>query len=93
MFQDTRFHQHYIRFDPGQVMVIYTDGITEASNEQGEEFGYDRFAASVLESIEMPAKKMVDHIRKKVADFSEKKFLDDDGTLFIVKARENEKDA
>ena len=34
----------------------------------------------------MPAKKLIDHIRKGVADFTERKFLDDDGTLFIVKA-------
>jgi hypothetical protein len=29
---------------------------------------------------------LIDHIRKDVADFTERKFLDDDGTLFIVKA-------
>lgn len=86
MFLDTRYHQHFIRFETGQVMVIYTDGITEAANESGEEYGVGRFAARVLECIEMPAKEMIDHIRKGVADFTERKFLDDDGTLFIVKA-------
>jgi sigma-B regulation protein RsbU (phosphoserine phosphatase) len=86
MFKEMRFHQHFIRFDPGQVMVIYTDGITEASNEKGEEYGRERFAKSVLAAIGLPAKKMIDHIRKDVADFTERKFLDDDGTLFIVKA-------
>ena len=86
MFRDIRYHQHFIRFRPGQVMVVYTDGITEATNEAGEEFGRDRFAAAVLECIDLPAKKMIDHIRKAVADFTERKFLDDDGTLFIVKS-------
>jgi sigma-B regulation protein RsbU (phosphoserine phosphatase) len=86
MFRDARYHQHFIRFDPGQVMVVYTDGITEATNTAGEEYGKDRFAASVLECIGKPAKQMIDHIRKDVADFTERKFLDDDGTLFIVKA-------
>ncbi len=86
MFADARYHQHFIRFESGQVMVIYTDGITEASNENGEEYGSERFAKNVLESIHLPAKKMIDHIRKGVADFTDRKFLDDDGTLFIVKA-------
>ncbi len=86
MFHEARYHQHFIRFEQGQVMVIYTDGITEAANEAGEEYGNDRFAASVLECIDRPAKQMIDHIRKDVADFTERKFLDDDGTLFIVKA-------
>ncbi len=86
MFDDVHYHQHFIRFEPGQVMVIYTDGITEATNPNGEEYGSERFARRVLECINMPAKKMIDHIRKGVADFTERKFLDDDGTLFIVKA-------
>jgi len=88
MFDDSRYHQHFIRFDPGQVMVIYTDGITEAANASGEEYGQDRLAKRVLEGIQndLPAKQLIDHIRKGVADFTERKFLDDDGTLFIVKA-------
>ncbi len=87
MFYDARYHQHFIRFEKGQVLVIYTDGITEASNASDEEFGQERFAMSVLAGIDLPAKKLIDHIRKDVADFTERKFLDDDGTLFIVKAR------
>ena len=86
MFHDARYHQHFIRFEEGQVMVLYTDGITEAANSSDEEFGQERFAKSVLAGIELPAKKLIDHIRKDVADFTERKFLDDDGTLFIVKA-------
>lgn len=89
MFYDARYHQHFIRFEPGQVMVLYTDGITEAANAAGEEYGPDRFAKRVLAGIELPAKKLIDHIRKDVADFTERKFLDDDGTLFIVKALGN----
>lgn len=86
MFRDVEYHQHFMRFEKGQVMVIYTDGITEAANDDGEEFGNDRLAKSVFKCIDLPAKKMIDHIRKDVADFTERKFLDDDGTLFIVKA-------
>jgi sigma-B regulation protein RsbU (phosphoserine phosphatase) len=86
MFYDIQYHQHYIRFDKGQVMVIYTDGITEATNEAGEEFGQERLAKRILEGIELPAKELIDHIRKGVADFTDRKFLDDDGTLFIVRA-------
>ena len=67
-------------------MVIYTDGITEAANPNGDEYGLDRFAKQVLSGIHLSAKEMVDHIRKGVSDFTECKFLDDDGTLFIVKA-------
>jgi len=86
MFGDVRYHQHFIRFDDAQVMVIYTDGLTEAANPNGEEFGPDRLAKRVLSGIHLPAKQLIDHVRKGVADFTEEKFLHDDGTLFIVKA-------
>ena len=86
MFYDSRYHQHFIKFEESQVMVLYTDGITESANASGEEYGNDRFAKRVLEGIDLPAKELIDFIRKGVADFTERKFLDDDGTLFIVKA-------
>ncbi len=86
MFEDSHYHQHFIRFEDEQVMVIYTDGITEAASPSGEEYGQERFAKRVLDGIDLPAKKLIDHIRKGIADFTERKFLDDDGTLFIIKA-------
>jgi len=68
-------------------MVIYTDGITEATNPNGEEYGEDRLAKRVLDGIDLSARQLIDHIRKGVDDFTESKFLNDDGTLFIVKAQ------
>jgi len=86
MFRDTHYHQHFIKFYTGQTMVLYTDGITEAANSNDEEYGQERFAKRVLEGINLPAKELIDFVRKGVADFTERKFLDDDGTLFIVKS-------
>ena len=86
MFVDQHYHQHFSRFEPGDVMVLYTDGITEAASPGGEEYGPERLAQRVLDGIDMPARKLIDHIRKGIADFTESKFLDDDGTLFIIKA-------
>ncbi len=86
MFNDARYHQHFIRFDANQVLVLYTDGITESANEQGEEYGSDRFAKRILEGIELPAKELIDFVRQGVADFTGRKFLSDDGTLFIIKS-------
>ncbi|MDQ3321483.1 MAG: PP2C family protein-serine/threonine phosphatase, partial [Acidobacteriota bacterium] len=86
MFREMRYHQHFIRFEAGQIFVLYTDGITEAANADEEEYGIERLAKRILEGIELPAKKLIDFIRKDVADFTGRKFLDDDGTLFIIKA-------
>lgn len=86
MFREMRYHQHFIRFDAEQILLLYTDGITEAANAADEEYGTERLAKKVVEGFDLPAKKMIDFIRKDVADFTGRKFLDDDGTLFIIKA-------
>ncbi len=86
MFRGTRYHQHFIKFEEGQVLVLYTDGITEAENGDGEDYGRERLAQRVLEGINLPSNQLIDFIRKGVADFTERKFLDDDGTLCIIKA-------
>jgi phosphoserine phosphatase RsbU/P len=86
MFRSMRYHQHFVRFEKGQVLVIYTDGMTEAANLEGEEFGRERLANLVLEGIHLSALEMIDFIRKGVQEFTDRKFLDDDGTLFIIKS-------
>lgn len=86
MFRKMRYHQHFIRMEAGQVLILYTDGLTEAENPAGEEFGRERLAERVLEGINLPAKELIDFIRRGVDAFTEKKFLNDDGTLFVIKA-------
>lgn len=86
MFRAMRYHQHFVRLEKGQVLVLYTDGITEAATTEGEEFGRERLAKMVLEGINLSSKEMIDFIRKGVQDFTDRKFLDDDGTLFIIKS-------
>ena len=86
MFRSMRYHQHYVQFEKGHVMIIYTDGITEAANNEGEEFGRERLAKLVLEGINLSAKELIDFVRKGVQEFTERKFLDDDGTLFVIKS-------
>src|ERR1044071_9910044 len=42
MFRGTRYHQYHLLLEPGDVLVLYTDGVTEAQSPEGEEFGRDR---------------------------------------------------
>lgn len=87
MFRDMRYHQHFLRFrEVGEVLAIYTDGITEAANADGEEFGRDRLAQQILEKIDLPAKEIVAHIHQQVLDFAAGDTLEDDWTLFLVKS-------
>ena len=87
MFKDSHYHQHFINLEMGQTLVLYTDGITEAANMDGEEFGQERFAKCILDGLGLSAKELIQFVRKGITEFTEREFLDDDGTLFIVKAQ------
>jgi serine phosphatase RsbU (regulator of sigma subunit) len=85
MFRETRYYEHFIQLSPGQIMVLYTDGITEAANEDGEEFGKERLVECVITGKELEAKDIISLIHQEVTAFSGGKTLADDGTLLIVK--------
>jgi phosphoserine phosphatase RsbU/P len=85
MFQNIRYHQHFLRLARNDTLVLYTDGLTEAANENGEEFGVQRLAERVIAGKHLPAREMIDFIHQGVLDFSRGKTLEDDATVLIVK--------
>ena len=72
-------------YQPGDIMVLYTDGITEAKSTKGEEFGYDRLAAVLMEVKTLEPKEIQDHLIKKLYEFSGTDNINDDYTTMIVK--------
>ncbi len=74
-----------IKYMPGDVMVLYTDGITEAKSSKGEEFGYERLLSSVMEVCDKPSKEIIDHLIGRLYEFSGTENIDDDYTTLIVK--------
>ncbi len=85
MFREKRYHQHFLRLDRNDILVLYTDGLTEAANENGEEFGKQRLAEKILEGKDLTARRMIDFVHQSALDFSQCTSLDDDGTLMIIK--------
>ena len=72
-------------YSPGDFMVLYTDGITEAKNDRGDEFGYDRLAEIVKEVKERSPKEIQEHIISRLYEFSGTQNINDDYTTMIVK--------
>src|SRR2546422_6688141 len=52
MFRDTRYYEYFATIEPGQVLVLYTDGVTEATNQAGEEYGSQRLVEAVRQGRE-----------------------------------------
>ena len=68
----------------GDVVVFYTDGVTEAGNRFGEEFGLERLSAVVRRGSSLSAEDLMIDIYNTVADFCGDDF-DDDATILVVK--------
>src|SRR5467141_2940635 len=71
MFKDTRYHEYYLTTEPGDMLVLYTDGVTEANNSRGEEFGRDRLAEAVKANRKLTARNLIAAVHQIVIDWTE----------------------
>jgi sigma-B regulation protein RsbU (phosphoserine phosphatase) len=76
---------HVIDLNPGDVLVVATDGFSEAQNKQGEMFGYDRLLRLVESLADQAAWVIGTGLYDSVSEFSAGHPQDDDQTLFVVK--------
>ena len=84
-FVDTlRSEMATVQFAPGDALVAYTDGIVEALSDDGEEFGDDRLASTVLAHRDQPAEALLQSILSAVQRFSGNE-QDDDLTLVVAR--------
>jgi sigma-B regulation protein RsbU (phosphoserine phosphatase) len=86
MFRDTRYHEYYHSFQPGEILVLYTDGVTEAQNDAGEEFGRERLAEAVKDNSSLSARELIGRLHRQVLEWTGGVGSNDDATFFIIKA-------
>ena len=70
---------------PGDLVVLYTDGVTEAINQNEEQFGQERLARIVEQNRHLPAAEIARQIERAVAEFSEGQPQFDDITVVVLK--------
>jgi serine phosphatase RsbU (regulator of sigma subunit)/HAMP domain-containing protein len=68
-----------------EVIVLYTDGVTEARNAAGEEFGIDRLETIVREKGDLPAAELLEQIKAEVLAFASGVMQHDDITLVVLR--------
>lgn len=71
---------------PGDTLVVYSDGITEATNASGEPFGEQRLLAAAAAKLGAPASQLVEAILRRVRDFANG-LQQDDMTLLVASVR------
>lgn len=74
-----------LTLEEGDFMLLYTDGITEAADSDGERFGMDRLAACVQTSVDSSAEAIRDSVVAAVQAWMSETPAEDDITLVVVR--------
>jgi serine phosphatase RsbU (regulator of sigma subunit) len=85
IFADSAYQSGVVRLEPGDLLVLYTDGITEAANSNEEEFGEQRLAAVLAEHRDLPAAALLACIFDELACFMRGVQPKDDMTLAVLR--------
>jgi sigma-B regulation protein RsbU (phosphoserine phosphatase) len=79
--------EQYITLASGDVVVLYTDGITEAENETGEQYGLERLCQLVQANASKSAEEIKQSIITNIFKYIGKQQIYDDITLLVLKQR------
>ena len=88
VFEDSRYSESVVDFLAGDILVLYTDGVTEAMNIQEESFGVERLEEIVRASSDLSAQEICQTVAAAVREFSsEVGGPEDDLTISIIKVK------
>ncbi|HEY2250888.1 MAG TPA: GAF domain-containing SpoIIE family protein phosphatase, partial [Planctomycetaceae bacterium] len=74
-------------FEPGDLVILATDGAIEQRNAEGEMFGRERFEQIVREHQQLPAHELVPLLKEEISGFYRGTHPDDDVTILILERK------
>lgn len=87
VFEDAPYVQHETRLNAGDVLVIYTDGVTDAINASEVMFGRERLMAVLHDAQDEDAAGVANALERALDDYTAGRELFDDMTYVIIKRR------
>ena len=85
LFHDAVFEEETLRMAPGDLLVVFSDGITEATNEQGEEFGDGRIIECVSAARrEGEPREVITRLFDRLKQFTVDELQGDDMTALVL---------
>ncbi|MBZ5661603.1 MAG: SpoIIE family protein phosphatase [Acidobacteriia bacterium] len=87
IFDDATYDEWSVRLDPGDILLFYSDGITEASNRDGKFFGGDRLKSLLAANTHLSSTELADRILEEVQEYTQGGAITDDRTLVVMKVK------
>ena len=82
---DVDYEERELKLRPGDILVLYTDGVTEARNKAGELFGEERLRQAIKEGRQLSAAELLEEIYRRVYEHCGGTPQRDDITLIVMK--------
>ena len=84
MFDHAAFEEEALRLSPGDFIVAFSDGVSEALNEAGEEYTDERLLAAVARHRGCPPRELLDGLLADLRAFCGRATANDDVTMVVV---------
>lgn len=84
---DAMLEEQTVELGAGDLLTLYTDGITEAANAAGDEFGRERLVGALAGQEQTPLPRVVEKLNRYLRQFSALASRNDDRTLLLVRTR------
>jgi sigma-B regulation protein RsbU (phosphoserine phosphatase) len=85
LFFESSYEVSHIQLEPGETLLCYTDGLTEARDSAENEYGYERLAEVALGNKDLAPEELVRVCREDVAAYTSKSNFSDDFTLLALR--------
>jgi sigma-B regulation protein RsbU (phosphoserine phosphatase) len=90
MFGDGSFSVNKMRLAPGDLLLLYTDGLSEATDRTGREYGAQRLCEFIKKSGSLPPKELISACLEDARSFRSGRPWTDDLTLMVIRRLEQE---
>jgi sigma-B regulation protein RsbU (phosphoserine phosphatase) len=84
--EEFKIRRKDVQLEAGDILLLYTDGVTEAENLQKEQFGRGRLANMIRQNADLSADEIIQKVLGAVNEFAAGTTLADDVTLVVYKA-------
>jgi sigma-B regulation protein RsbU (phosphoserine phosphatase) len=78
------YQEQAIRLNPGDLVILTSDGVVEAKNSQNQIFGFERLEQAVLSGPQASPEAMLDHLQAEIATFVGDEEPHDDLTIVVL---------
>jgi serine phosphatase RsbU (regulator of sigma subunit) len=85
MLEVARWQDAALQLEPGDLLVLYTDGVSEAMNAQREMYGAERLVETLRTRFALPVQELIEAVRADIAAFTGGAPQRDDLTLLILR--------